>query len=87
MNIRNLYTDSTLTRNRRNDTDTQSGKAHGNIIFEISDFCYSDTRCRCNLVKCDCRTYSCLYRTYLYAEILQHLNNLVGVGSLFVLIY
>ena len=54
---------------------------------KTSDLGYTHTGSRCNFVKRDCGAYGSLYGAYLYAEILQHFNNLVGIGSLFVLVY
>ena len=84
MGVRHLDTNGTLTRDWSNDTDTERREAHCDIILKVTYLRDSDTGSRGNLIQGDCRTHSRLYRTYLYTEILENLNNPVRILRLLI---
>ena len=83
LGVRYFDTDGTLTRNRSDDTDTQSGNAQGDIIFQITDLRDTDTFCRSDFVQGNGRTYAGLDGTDFDAEATEHFNDAVLVGILF----
>ena len=60
LGIRYLNTDSSLAGDRRDDTDTQSREAQGDIVLQVADTRDTHTRGWGNLIQRDGRTYGSL---------------------------
>ena len=79
-------TDGSLARNRSDDTDTQSCKTQGDIIFQILDLGDAHTFSWLDFVERNRRTYRSSDGLDLHTEIAQNLNDSVLVGYLFLFV-
>ena len=73
--VRYLNTDSSLTRNRCDDTNAFRSQAQCDVVFKVSDFCDSHSFCRRDLIECDGRSDSCLDGVDFYSKTFEDMDD------------
>ena len=77
-----LHTDGSLARNGGNDSNAERTETQGDVVFEITDFADSYTRCRRDFVKRDGGADGGLDANDFHTEIMKHFDDTVFVGIL-----
>ena len=77
-----LHTNGSLARNGGNDSNAERTETQGDVVFEITDFADSYTRCRRDFVKRDGGADGGLDANDFHTEIMKHFDDTVFVGIL-----
>ena len=85
--VRHLNTDSSLARNRSDDTNTQCSQLQSDVIFQITHLGDTDTLSQSQLIQCDGRSHRCCNSFDFNTKATQHLHYAVLVLLLLLHIY
>ena len=73
--VRHLYTYRSFARYRSYNTNAESAKAEGDIVFKVTNFRDAHALGRCHLIERDGGAYSCFYLFYAHAKTVEHFYN------------